>query len=64
MSDTISKQLTLKGFKFDKKACDHWQKDADAITRLRIRRILTEYQTEKARIKLLNTIAKTLNKKP
>jgi len=63
MSDTISKQLTVQGFKFDKKLCEHWQKDADAITRIRIRGILTANQTEKARIKLLNIIAKTLNPK-
>ena len=48
----------LAGVKAGKVA--HWQRDADAITRLAVRGLLPDAQVRKCRQKLMNQIAKEI----
>jgi hypothetical protein len=56
-SPPLSEQLA--GFDLDPEKIKHWQKDADAIARLSVRGILSESETEKARKRLVNRIARS-----
>lgn len=56
MSPKIAEQLIRQGFKFDAKDIEHFQKDADAIVRLRIRDLLPAGQVEKCYQKLVKKI--------
>lgn len=61
ISPPIDKQLAEQGLRFDPPppaGNNHWQKNADAITDLYIRELLTEAEATKARQRLLKGIAK------
>lgn len=64
LADKIDNQLATRGLSADPKTIAHWQKDADAISRLSIRDLLTESQTRMARQKLLKTICRTVHPVP
>ena len=57
MSDSLTDQFKSQGFE-PPKDIDHFQKDADAITRLKIRGLLTDSQSDSARKKLMKELAK------
>jgi len=50
----------LKGIDVAKTEVIHWQKDADAITRLAIRLLLSDAEIHKARQRLVKSINKEL----
>lgn len=56
--DPIAKQISGQQLKFDKSEVSHYQKDADAITRLRIRGYLPDSTLKKAQQKLFKKITK------
>lgn len=56
MAPDIAQQLAYQGLTAKPRAIDHWQKDADAITRLAVRGILSDAAKSAARRKLLKTI--------
>ena len=58
MSDPIKKQIG-----FDSVDVKHIQKDADAVTRLVIRGIITDSQANQARTKLAKRIGEIMRKK-
>ena len=51
----------LMGLRFRLPDVGHWQKDADAIVRLRIRGFLSEAETSRARDRLSKKIVKAYN---
>lgn len=57
LAPSLKKQLDEQRFRYDKSAIDHFQKDADAITRLRVRGLMPAGEVEKERKKLVNKIA-------
>jgi hypothetical protein len=60
LSPTIDEQLRQQGLKLDMDPllrC-HLQRDADEVTRLRVRCILTEAESDKARRRILQIIKK------
>jgi len=58
----IHKQLKEQGVKrATAKLLDQHQKDADAITRLRIRGIMTETESDRANKRLFKSIRETLD---
>jgi hypothetical protein len=63
MSPTIKQQLKEQGYKMDATDCVHFQKDAEAITRLRIRGMLNDSQCKSAHDKLFKNITKSLTNK-
>jgi hypothetical protein len=56
ISPKISEQLKKQGFKYDKEEVSHFQKDADAIVRLRVRGLLPSAQVDKCFQKLINKV--------
>lgn len=60
ISPSIQKQLAKQRIKIS--LSPHWQKDADAISRLYVRGLLTDSQVHSARGKLLKQIAKEATK--
>lgn len=56
MAPDISQQLAYQGLTAKARAIAHWQKDADAITRLSVRGMLSDSEKSKARRRLLKTI--------
>jgi len=56
----IGEQLRDQGLKLDMDPlhCHHLQRDADEVTRLRVRCILTEAESDKARKRILQIIKK------
>ena len=62
MSDPISKQLKAQKLKFDVETVKHFQKDIDAIIRVRIRGILGDSIYVKAQDKLFKNITKHIQK--
>jgi hypothetical protein len=48
----------LADFNFEENEITHWQKDFNAITRLSVRGLLSDAETDKARNRLLNAITK------
>lgn len=48
----------LHGLGLSKEDIDHWQRDADAITRLLVRGYIRDGEADRARKKLVNSIAK------
>lgn len=56
MSPKISEQLDKQGFLYQEEDISHFQKDADAIVRLRVRGLLPEGQIEKCHQKLVKKI--------
>lgn len=63
MSPTIKQQLNEQGYKIDNTDCVHFQKDAEAITRLRIRGMLNDSQCKSATDKLFKKISQSLKTK-
>lgn len=53
----IKYQITEQGYTFDKDHIEHFQKDADALDRLRIRGLISHSEAEKATKKLVKKIA-------
>jgi len=49
----------LNNFGFGEKKLERWQKDADAITRLSVRELITETEAKKARKRLLGYISES-----
>jgi hypothetical protein len=60
LSPTIEEQLRDQGFKLDMdpKLRTHLQRDSDQVSRLRVRRILTEAESDKARKRIFQIIKK------
>lgn len=58
LSPTIKTQLEEQGLHLDHASIEHYQKDADAITRLMVRSIIGVSIAEKARKKLVNVMGK------
>lgn len=56
LSDSLEKQLTEQGFEFDQKEIEHFQKDVDALNRVRIRGYIVDSQIQKIDQKLFNKI--------
>jgi hypothetical protein len=56
MAAPLVQQLGVQGINAPTKLLDHWQKDADAISRLAVRGFLTDTETNRARRRLLQTI--------
>ena len=55
MATPLRKQLEMTGM--DVGSINHFQRDADAVTRLHVRGFLTDAETRKARIRLINKIS-------
>lgn len=60
MAPSIKEQIKEQGFKIDPTDCAHLQKDAEAITRLRIRGLLTDSACKSAHDKLFKKITSSL----
>jgi hypothetical protein len=62
----LSQQLREQGFRIDRITLGHLQKDADAITRLKIRGFLSDREAKAKRLHLLGMIecAMTRRAKP
>ena len=58
VSPKLARQLAAHHL--DRESIRHWQMDADAITRLVIRRLLTDAQAKQARQKLIDAIARAI----
>ena len=60
LSPTIDEQLRDQGFKLDMDPLEraHLQRDADEVARLRVRSILTEAESDKARKRIFKIIQK------
>jgi hypothetical protein len=60
LSPPIDEQLRGQGLRLDMDPLqrDHLQRDADAVTRLRVRCILTEAESDKARRRIFQIIKK------
>lgn len=56
ISDAIGVQLSQQGFKYDQKVVEQFEKDADALTRLRMRGLLTDSITDNINKKLFKKI--------
>lgn len=56
MVEPISDQLAAMGYAVEGQEATHWQNDADAITRLLLRRLLPPRQAEAARRRLVTKI--------
>lgn len=63
LSDSLEKQLTEQGFEFDKKEIEHFQKDMDALNRIRIRGYIGDSQIERIDQKLFNKIKAHITQK-
>lgn len=57
-SPSIESQLEVQGFSFRPDRINHYQQDADAITRLKIRGLLPESQFDKCYRRLIKKIGK------
>lgn len=57
MAPSIADQLNEQGFLFSKSEVSHFQKDADAVTRLRIRGLIPAAQVDKSFNKITKLIA-------
>lgn len=62
MAPTLSKQLAKIGLSLSRDTLKIIQRDADAITRLYMRGLLSDSQTLTARRKLMKMLMATLNK--
>lgn len=62
MPPFIREQLIEQGFTFENNEIEHFQKDADAITRLRVRGLIPDSQIDKMNKKLINKIASCISK--
>lgn len=60
-ADPLVKQL--RGLRFPADTVKHWQADADAITRLSIRRVLPPSHVIRARARLVDAINAELRKR-
>lgn len=58
--DPIIKQIVEQGFSLKENEAEHFQKDADAITRLSVRGLVTMSSVKSARRKLVNIIAEQI----
>lgn len=58
LSPSVWEQLSEQGFTADEKDLKHWDQDAQAITRLHLRGMLTDSQKQAAQKKLFNRIKK------
>jgi hypothetical protein len=58
LCDSISKQVKDQGLKIPKNSAAHFQKDADAIIRLKFRGIISEGEANSAMIRLVKKIGK------
>lgn len=58
IAEHISEQLKVQNIRFDKAAVDQFQKDANAISRLYIRGLITLNQSTVAKNKLYKNILK------
>lgn len=56
LSDKLNVQLKRQEFKFKKEDVEHFEKDIDALNRLRIRGYLTDSATDNATKKLYRKI--------
>lgn len=57
MSPKLSEQIARQGMSADKRELALLQKDADAITRLSIRRFISDKEASRARRKLCDRVA-------
>ena len=62
MCDPISKQIKSQGLKFNKSDMDHFEKQAEAIFRLKISSLISEAIAKKAQNKLFKKITTHVNK--
>ncbi|MEK6881680.1 MAG: hypothetical protein AABY22_18820 [Nanoarchaeota archaeon] len=62
MCDKISKQLKTQGFKFEANQVQHFEKQAEAIFRLKISSLISESIAKKAQDKLFKKITTHVNK--
>jgi len=58
MAPKLAEQLKSQNFSYNKVDMIHFQKDADAIVRLKVRGLITAFETEKATNKLIKSIKK------
>lgn len=56
MSPKISEQLETQGYKYKAEEIAHFQRDVDAVVRLRVRGLLPAGQVDKCFQKLINKI--------
>jgi hypothetical protein len=61
MAPTLAEQLA--DYEYDKDEMKHLQFDADAVSRLAVRGVLTEGAASKARQRLVNRIAKSVRRR-
>lgn len=59
--DSIEKQLTDQGLKFDKETIEHFDRDAEALARCYIRGLITTGQKKGAQARLHSKIMKHLH---
>ena len=59
-ADPIADQLLKQGVNASSNDCEHWQKDADAITRLSVRGLITRTERYKADRRLMSRIKKAV----
>ena len=58
MNDPLAVQLTRQGLSFDAKVMDHHQKDSEAISRLRVRGVITNSEGDRAYDRLAKRVWK------
>lgn len=60
LSEPLKKQLAEQGLRMKSKYLQHFQKDADALSRLHIRGLIPDSEVRKIRQKLMKSITKKL----
>jgi hypothetical protein len=63
MSKPLHEQISEHGIPIKEGEMAHYQKDAEAITRLRIRGMLSDKEVGNTQIRLMKSITKYLNKR-
>jgi hypothetical protein len=63
MSKPLHEQISEHGIPVTQDEMSHYQKDAEAITRLRIRGMLSDKEVGNTQIRLMKNIVKYLNKR-
>lgn len=54
----LREQMDAQSYRYDPETAERWQKEADALTMLFIRGILTETETHRARTRLMKEITR------
>lgn len=64
LAPTIAEQLDEASLQYEEKDADHFNRDAEAITRLHIRDLIPDGQAEKARQKVVKKIGEAVAPPP